>query len=322
MRYLCWRVVHGLLVLAGVSVLSFVFAAVAPGDFLSEMKLDPRISPETVAALRDRYGLDLPLPLKYVQWLRSIRRGELGFSFAYNSPVGALLWPRARNTLLLTVTATTFAWLIAVPLGAWSASHKGRWGDRLCAGVTTALLVVPELVLGLGLLLVAVRTGYFPVGGMMSARFAELGPWGKLKDLALHLFLPASALILLNLPILVRHVRASLIEVLAAPFIQAARARGVPHRRLLFRDALRAAANPLISLLGLSIAALLSGSLVVEALMSWPGLGPLLLEAIAARDLHVLVGAVMCSTLFLLAGNLLADALLYLADPRLRADHA
>ncbi len=321
MRYLCGRLGHGLLVLVGVSVLSFVFTALAPGDFLNEMKLDPRISPKTVAALRDRYGLDQPLPLKYFHWLQSVGRGELGFSFAYNSPVASLLWPRARNTLLLTVPATALAWLIAVPLGAWSASQRGRWGDRLCAGATTALLVVPELVLGLGLLLVAVRTGYFPIGGMMSARFAELGSWGKLKDLAFHLFLPASALILLNVPVLVRHVRASLIEVMAAPFIQAARARGVPHRRLLFRDALRAAANPLISLLGLSIAALLSGSLVVETLMSWPGLGPLLLEAIAARDLHLIIGAVMCSTLLLLGGNLLADALLYLTDPRLRADH-
>jgi len=122
--------------------------------------------------------------------------------------------------------------------------------------------------------------------------------------------------------VLVRHVRASLIDVLGAPFIQAARARGVPGRRLLFRDGLRAAANPLLSLLGLSIAALLSASLVVEAIMSWPGLGPLLLEAIAARDLYLVIGAVMCSTLLLLAGNFLADALLYLADPRLRGDQA
>jgi peptide/nickel transport system permease protein len=122
--------------------------------------------------------------------------------------------------------------------------------------------------------------------------------------------------------VLVRHVRSSLIEVLTAPFVQAARARGVGWRRLLFRDALRAAANPLLSLLGLSIAALLSASLVVEAIMSWPGLGPLLLEAIAARDLHLVIGAVMCSTLLLLAGNFVADALLYLADPRIRADQA
>src|SRR6185436_4247677 len=209
MRYLCRRLGHGVLVLAGVSVLSFVFTALAPGDFLSEMKLDPRISPETVAALRTRYGLDQPLPLKYVRWLESVRRGDLGFSFAYNSSVASLLWPRARNTLLLTIPATTIAWLIAVPLGAWSASQRGRWGDRVCAAATTALIVVPELLLPLALLLFAVRTGVFPIGGMTSPQHADLGTLERLQDLAVHLVLPASALILLALPLLVRHVRAS-----------------------------------------------------------------------------------------------------------------
>lgn len=312
------RLAHALLVLAGVSILSFVFTALAPGDFLNEMQLDPRISRETVTALRDRYGLDRPLPWKYVQWLRSVRRGELGYSLAYNAPVASLLWPRARNTLVLTVTATAIAWLIALPVGAWSASRRGRWGDRLCAAATTALLVVPELLLGLCLLLVAAQTGYFPVGGMMSPRVIDLGLWERLRDISWHLVLPATAMILLMLPVLIRHVRASLIEALSEPFIQAARARGVPERRLLFRDALRAAANPLVSLLGLSIAGLLSTSLVIETLMSWPGLGPMLLDAIAARDLHLVIGGVLCSTLLLLAGNLFADGLLYLTDPRLR----
>ena len=319
MRYLSRRLVHTLLVLAGVSVLSFIFTALAPGDFLDDVRLDPRMSRDTVAALRARYGLDQPLPVKYAHWLQSVARGELGFSFAYNRPVAALLWPRARNTLLLTVPATTLAWLIAVPIGAWCASQRGGWGDRICGGATAALLAVPELLLALGLLVIAVNTGAFPTGGMVSAGFSDLGRWARARDLAAHLFLPVSALVLLNVPVLIRHVRASLIDVLAAPFIQAARARGVPSRRILFRDALRAAANPLIMLLGLSIAALLSTSLVVEAVMGWPGLGPLLLEAIAARDLHLVIGAVMCSTLLLLAGNVIADALLYLADPRIRA---
>ena len=319
-RYLARRLGHAAIVLIGVSVLAFAFTTLAPGDFLNEMKLDPRISPETVAALRDRYGLDQPLPLKYLRWLRSVGRGELGFSFAYNAPVAALLWPRLRNTLLLTVTASALAWLIAVPVGAWTAGQRGRWADRICAAATTALLVVPELLVGLVLLLLALRTGYFPVGGMTSVRFADLPPWERLKDLGSHLLLPATALILLSLPVVIRHVRASLIEVLATPYILATRARGVPPGRLLFRDALRAAANPLVSLLGLSIAGLLSTSLVVETLMSWPGLGPLLLEAIAARDIHLVIGAVMCSTFLLVTGNFVADALLYALDPRVRGD--
>ena len=320
MRYLARRLAHGLLVVVGISILSFVFMGLAPGDFLSDVRLDPRLSRETVAALRTRYGLDQPLPRRYLDWVQSVSRGELGFSLAHNRPVASLLWPRAQNTLMLTVPATALAWLIAVPLGAWSASGRGRWGDRLCAFATTALLAVPEPLLVVGLLLFAVRTGAFPTGGRMSDGFADMGRWQQAKDLAAHLFLPVTALVLVNLPILVRHVRASVLDVLSTPFILAARARGVPPGRLLFRDALKAAANPLISLFGLSIAALLSTSLVVELVMGWPGLGPLLLDAIAARDLHVVIGAVLCSTMLLLGGNLLADGLLYLADPRVRAD--
>ena len=322
MRYLARRLAHGLLVLMGVSVLSFTFVALAPGDFLNEMKLDPRISPEMLAALRVRYGLDQPLAAKYLQWMQSVMRGELGFSFAYDRPVSALLWPRVVNTLLLTIPATLMAWLIAVPIGAWCASQRGRLVDRLCAALTTALLTVPELLLALGLLLFALRTGLFPVGGMRSPAGLESGPWRTANDVAVHLVLPSVALILVNLPILIRHVRSSLVDALAAPFIQGAQARGVPPRRLLFRDALRAASNPLISLLGLSVAGLLSTSLVVEAVMSWPGLGPLLLEAIVARDVHLVIGAVMCSTLLLLVGNFAADALLYVADPRVRVDQS
>jgi peptide/nickel transport system permease protein len=319
-RFLCGRLGHGLLVLLGVSILTFLFAELAPGDPFDDMRLDPRVSAATLATMRTRYGLDGSLPEKYANWIRSVGRGEFGFSVIHDSPVGPLLWVRARNTLFLTVPATLIAWLIAVPLGIWAASRTGGWFDRSTGAAATILLSVPELLLGLVLLLIAVKTGYFPTGGMVSSGFDDLDAWGKARDVAAHVFLPVSALVLVNLPVLVRHVRASLIEVLQAPFIQSARALGIPWRRLLFRDALRAAANPLISLLGLSIATLLSASLVIETIMSWPGLGPLLLEAVIARDLHLVVGAVACSTVLLVAGSLLADVLLYLADPRIRPE--
>ena len=322
MRYLCARLGHGALVLLGVSALSFLLAEIAPGSYVDELKLDPRISPATLAAMRDRYGLNRSLPEKYVRWLQSIARGEMGFSVAYNRPVGPLLWPRVRNTLLLAVPATVLTWLIAVLVGTWAASRSGGWIDSVATGVTTGLLGVPDLLLGLGLLCLAVRSGYFPTGGMVSVGFDQLGSWQKIRDVLSHYLLPVTALTLVNLPVLVRHVRASLIDVLRAPFIRAARASGIPERRLLFRHALRAAANPLISLLGLSIGGLLSASLVVETIMSWPGLGPFLLEAVAARDLHVVVAAVACSTVLLIVGNLFADGLLYLADPRLRPRRA
>ena len=319
MRYLCVRIGHGLLVLLGVSLLSFLLAAAAPGTFADELRLDPRISPETIAAMQSRYGVNRPLPEQYLRWLQSIGRGEFGLSVVYNAPVGPILWPRLRNTLLLTVPATILAWLIAVPIGAWAAARRGGWFDRLASALTTTLLGIPEIVLGVGLLLLAVRTGYFPTGGMTSLDFDQLDWPQKLRDVAWHFFLPVTALALINLPILVRHVRASLDGVLRAPFIQAARAAGVPEGRLLFRHALRIGANPLISLLGLSVAGLLSASLVIETIMSWPGLGPLTLDAVMARDFHVVIAAVTCSTVLLVVGNLCADGLLYLADPRIRA---
>jgi len=321
-RYVCRRLGHAVLVLVGVSFLTFLLAAAAPGSFVDELRLDPRISPETIDAMRVRYGANDTVPGQYVRWLQSIARGEFGFSVVYNRPVGPLLWPRVRNTLILTVPAMLLSWLIALPLGTWSAGRKGSWLDRVSAGATTTLLGIPELLLGLGLLLVAVRTGYFPTGGMTSLNFEDLGAWQKVRDVMVHLVLPVTALTLVNLPVLVRHVRASVVDVVRARFIQAARASGVPERRLLFRHALRTAANPLISLFGLSLAGLLSASLVIETIMSWPGLGPLLLDAVGARDLHVVAAAVTCSTVLLIAGNLVADGLLYLADPRIRPERA
>src|SRR6266850_507878 len=296
MRYLLGRLSHALFLLAGVSILAFLFTALAPGNYFDEMRLSPQIGAETIAALRAQYGFDKPLPVRYVSWLTSVIHGEMGFSFAYNSPVAPLLLVRARNTLLLPITATLLSW------------------------GTAALLVIPDLALALGLLVFAVRSGWFPTGGMASVDFETLSPLNKLRDLALHMILPVTALVLSSLPLLLRHVRAAVADVLNAPFLLAAVGHGIPRRTLLYRYALPAAANPLIALFGFSIGVLLSGSLLVEAVMSWPGLGPLLLEAILTRDLYVVVGGILFSTLFLVGGNLLADFLLYWADPRIRTE--
>jgi peptide/nickel transport system permease protein len=317
--WLVRRALHGLLLLAGVSLLSFVLVELAPGDFFSEMRLDPRISETTLRALRARHGLDRPLPERYLRWVTSLARGELGYSFAYGSPVAPLLWPRARNTLLLTSIATAFAWLIAIPLGVWWATRRGAAMRRALSGVTALLLAVPDILLALALLLLAVRTGWFPTGGMVSVGHEEMPRTARIVDVAWHLVLPATALVLGMLPVLVRYVRASVADALEAPFVRAARAHGIPERRVLYRHALPAAANPLVSLFGLSLAGLLSMSLLVEVVLSWPGLGPLLLEAILARDFYLVLGLVLASALLLVGGNLLADVLLLATDPRIRA---
>jgi peptide/nickel transport system permease protein len=319
MRYLLRRIRHAVFLLFGVSVLTFLLTTLAPGNYFDEMRLNPQLAPQTLKALRAKYQLDRPLPVRYAQWAGSVLRGDLGFSFTYNTPVAPLLWVRARNTLLLTATAVFLAWAISLPLGIWSAEHHGQVSDRALSWIVATLLVIPELTLTLGLLVFAVRTGWFPAGGMASVSLGT-PPWaGKLRDIAVHMILPVTVLVLGALPVLLRHVRSAVIDVLDAPFLRAAEGHGIPRRRLLYRYALPAAANPLVSLFGFSVGTLLSASLLVETVMSWPGLGPFLLEAILARDLYVVIGGVLLSTLFLVGGNLVADLLLYWVDPRIRA---
>ncbi len=320
MRYLAVRFLQGALLLLGVSLLSFAFLDLAPGDFFQEMRLNPQISPSTVARLRAQYGIDRPLPVRYGRWLLSAARGDFGFSFAYGSPIAPLLLIRSRNTVLLAGIAILLAWLLAIPLGVFSAAWPRSWLDRFCSLITSMLLAIPELLLGLCFLAFGVRTGWFPAGGMVSPRFEDFNLWQQAADLGWHLVLPVAVLVLGSLPILLRHVRSALQDVLDSPFIRAAVGHGISRQRLLFRHALPAAINPLVTLFGFSLAALLSSSLLTEVIMSWPGLGPLLLEAVLARDIYVVVGAVTFSTLVLVAGIALGDLLLFAADPRIRSE--
>ena len=317
-RYLARRAGHGLLMLFGVSILLFLLFQAAPGDFLSEIKMNSQIAPETIARLRVQYGLDQPLPVRYWQWLKSSAKGEFGYSFAYNTPASTLLWPRARNTLLLSVPALLISWLIAVPLGVLAAGWKGRWADRIFSGGTSTLLALPDVLIALLVLLIALKTGIFPVGGMISIDAQDQGIWVWLRDLSWHMVLPVAALVIGSLTVILRHVHASVSEVMESSYMRAAEGHGLPRLKLLFGYALPAAANPLISLFGLSVALLLSVSLLIEVVMSWPGIGPLLLEAILARDLFVVIGTVLLSTVFLIVGNLVGDVLLYAFDPRIR----
>jgi peptide/nickel transport system permease protein len=320
MRFLLRRLAHAVFLLVGVSVLAFLFSTLAPGNYFDEMRLNPQISPERLSALRAQYEVDRPIAARYMRWAAALMHGDLGFSFSYNTPVAPLLFVRARNTLLLTGTATLLVWMLALPLGVWSAARLGRPSDVALSWATAVLLIVPDLALALGLLVLVVRSGWLPTGGMVSVGFDGFSVAHKLQDVALHMVLPVTVLVASALPVLLRHVRAAVAETLQAPFVRAAQGHGISRHRLLYRYVLPAAAHPLIALFGFSIGTLLSGSLLVEVVMSWPGLGPFLLEAILARDLYVVIGGVLLSTLFLVAGNFVADLLLYRADPRIRAE--
>jgi peptide/nickel transport system permease protein len=318
--YIARRLVRAVLLLVGVSALCFLFTEMAPGSFFDEMRLNPQISPETISALRSHYGLDQPLLVRYGRWMKSALHADLGYSIAYNVPVAPLLWSRAKNTLLLTTTALLLTWLISVPLGVWAANRRDGLLDKTVTLVSSFLVSVPELVIAVALLAIAIRWRILRVGGMMSADFETFSTWTKLKDVILHLALPVSILVLCETAIIVRHVRASVLETLSASYVDAARGLGISRARLLFRHVLPVAANPAISLLGFSLAGLLSGSLMVEVVCGWPGLGPLVLEATLSRDLYLVIGGIMFSALFMVGGNLVADIMLVSFDPRIRRE--
>jgi len=272
----------------------------------------------TAEALRVRHGLDRPLPVRYAAWLGSMARGEFGYSLAYNSAVGPLLRQRIPGTLLLTSTATLLAWLMAIPLGIWNAANRRTWKDSILKVALSILLSIPDLLLAVILLALAVETSWLPAGGMHAPGAGSWSTADRIRDTLRHMVIPVAVLVLGMLPALVRHVRSAVADAMDSPFALAARAHGIPQSRLLFRHILPAALNPLVSLFGFSLGTLLSASLLVEVLVGWPGLGPLFMDAIMARDFALVLGVVMSSTALLITGNLIADLLLYRADPRIR----
>jgi peptide/nickel transport system permease protein len=313
------RIGSSVVTLFAVSVFSFALLELAPGDFFAELQADTRVSSATVDTLRTQYGLTQSPVVRYWQWLRSFVAGDLGFSLAHRAPVSSVIWERTGNTLLLTIPAMLLTWALAMPIGMWVARRKNQWVDRVCSGVTSTFVALPDLLVAMVLLLIALRTGLFPTGGMQTPGADELGAGARLWDLGTHAFLPLCALIATALPSLVRHVRASVIEAAQAPAVQAARGYGITRSRITLRYVLPLAANPLVSLAGLSIATLLSASLLIEVVMSWPGLGPLLVDALLAKDVHVVLSASMLASTLLVVGNLAADLTLYVVDPRIRA---
>jgi peptide/nickel transport system permease protein len=313
------RLLEAVPVLFGISALTFLLLQLAPGDYISTLGQNPAISPETLDSMRHRFGLDRPWFVQYLLYLRNIfLRFDLGESFTRHRPVAAVLWEGLGNTLLLAGAGAVVTWGLAIPLGAWAAARRGGALDRLLTGAASLGLAIPELLSGLLLLLLAARTGWFPIGGMRGSDWDHLGLAAQVLDVLRHLVLPALVVGLVPLAMRMRQMRASLLDVLAQEYVTAARARGLSERRVLFHHALRNALNPMITLFGFTLGALVSGSFVAEVVFSWPGLGRITVEALLAEDSYLVMGSVLLSTAVLVAGNLIADVLLLAADPRLR----
>ena len=314
LRLIFHRLLQGVLVLLIVSALTFALLAAAGGDALTTLGDDPRLSEEMINVLRGMFGLDQPLHVRFLRWLSEILRGRMGYSFYFQAPVGSIVWLRLLNTLALAAFALFIALSFALPFGALAARQAGALTDRLCGIVILIAASTPRIVLALVVLAVTARFSLFSAG-VASSTLPTFQRAAGIIQPALVLSVPLIALFL-------AHTRDALRAALREDFVRAARAKGLPESIVIRRHALRAALNPLITIFGLSLGGVMSGSVIVETVLGWPGLGQLSVVAVRARDVPLLMGVVLVTATAVLVGNLVADILLWLNDPRLRPDEA
>jgi peptide/nickel transport system permease protein len=319
--YIARRLLQIVPLLVGISALTFLLLQLAPGDFLNQMAENPGISADTIDAMRQRFGLDRPWYVQYAIYLRNVVFNlDFGQSFSRHQPVFTVIAEGLGNTLILAIAAALITWLLAIPLGVIAAVRQYTWVDRTLSLLAFVWLSIPEILSGLLLLMLAARTGWFPVGGMRSIDHDELSFIGQALDLAWHLCLPALVVGLVPLAGRMRQMRGNLLDVLRLDFITTARAKGLDERVVIFKHALRNALNPMITLFGYTLGALVSGSFIAEIIFSWPGLGRITLDAILTQDQYLVMGSVLMASVVLILGNLVADILLAIADPRISYD--
>jgi peptide/nickel transport system permease protein len=318
-KFVARRLAASVVVVLGVTAVTLILMDRTRGAYVPGIDLNPALRPEDIARLRANLGLDQPFYQWYLSWLWNVLHGDFGRSMIDGSPVITHILERLPNTLELTVTAILLGILFSVPLGVIGALRRGSKTDHALTMFSVAGFAVPQFWLGLMLILVFSVTfehygwPWLPSGGVTS-------PFGggDLGDRLLHLIMPATVLSFFYLSLWSRFTRSSMLEVLSQDYIRTARAKGMSERRVVYLHGLRNALIPLVTLVGLELPGLVSGGLVVEVVFSWPGLGRLAFERALQYDYTTVMGVVFFATLLVVAGNLLADILYAILDPRIR----
>jgi len=309
-RYFARRLAFAALLVVVVSSAALVLARLAPGDFVST-GLGVQASREVRELTRARLGLDRSIAAQYRDWLVAAAHLDFGRSLLYDRPVRDVIPERAANTAILALAALILATAIGLPLGIVGATSRRAVVSGAIRSASLILLSMPSLLMSLLLIFIAARTGWLPIGGMSSQ---DSG--GSTIDVLRHLIVPALAIALPLAATIERLQAQAMTDVIAAPFVLATLARGVPRPRLVWRDALKPALTPVASVYGLIIGTLLSGSFAVEVITAWPGLGSLMLDALRARDVFLVAGCAGMGAVFLALGTLVSDLALAAIDPR------
>lgn len=316
-RYVARRLLISIPVLWGISVLVFAMITLAPGDPISAM-IDPQsssgLTPDQLESLRRSYGLDRPLPVQYVTWLREAVHGNLGYSYYTQRPVTERILERTGATVELVAVSLVAAIVIGLSLGLLSAMKRYSFIDHLLTTIAFGAMSVPDFFLALACIYIfSLRLDVFPTSGMQT-----IGTDWSLSDYLRHLALPATILALRLTAILMRFARSSFLEVLRQDYVVVAQAKGLPQRVVIVRHAAKNAVIPLITVIGLQLPLLIGGSFIIETIFAWPGMGKLLYDAIFQRDYPVVMGVTLIIGIVILLSNLAADVAYAYADPRIR----
>jgi peptide/nickel transport system permease protein len=309
--YIVRRLLQGVVVLFLISAVTFLLINLAPGGPTSAVSLG-RTAEEREAVLK-QYGLDRPVLVRYFDWLGGVLRGDLGKSYNQGLPVSSLLVQRMGNTLQLALSALALTALLGVALGVLSALYKNRWPDHLISSLATVGMSVPAFWLGIVAIIVfAVQFKWLPSSGIFTVG-QEFSLWDRLR----HLAMPAGVLAFTLMPNVIRITRSALLDVLTSDYVRTARAKGVSERVVLLKHTLKNALVPVIAILGLITTVLFSGSVVVESVFGWAGLGRLAIEAANGRDYPVILGVTLLVGAIVVVVNLLVDVLYAAVDPRI-----
>ncbi len=321
LRYIGGRLVQAVVIVAIVATITFALIHIAPGDPFSAVMDNPNVNERVRATLRAQYGLDRPLPEQFVRYIGRVARGDFGWSFSHDRPVAEVLATTLPNTLLLMAIALTGSFALGILIALVQVARRGSTTDHALSAVSLFFFSMPDFWLAiLAFMAFTYWLPLFPVGGAVDPVMHDyMGLGARIVDRLRHLALPALTLTVLASPGVARYQRAALLDVLPADYIRTARLKGLTEREILRRHALRNALLPIISLLGLSFPALLTGAFFVEKIFAWPGMGLAVVNAIGSRDYPLVVGGVILGSIMVTAGSLLADLLYAWADPRLRA---
>lgn len=329
LKYIFKRLLYSIPTLFIISILIFITIQLPPGDYVTQMIENMRNqsggaqwSPEFEAAMRERYGLNEPMPLQYVKWIGNIAlHGDFGYSFQNAEPAEKMILDRIGMTIVVSFASFIFTWVVALPIGVLSAVKQYSLADYFFSFIGFIGLATPGFLIALVLLFLAFKYGNVSMTGLFSPEF-ETAPWSfaKLIDFLQHLWIPMIIIGISGTAGLIRVMRANLLDELHKPYVEAARAKGLPEWKVLMKYPLRQAMNPFVSTIGWVLPSLIAGEAIVSIVLNLPTTGPVLLNALKQQDMFLAAGFLMLLSVTIIIGSLVSDILLAWLDPRIRYD--